>query len=293
VTAIRVAGLRKSYGDVEAVRDVGFEVADGETVAVLGPNGAGKTTTVEILIGLRRRDAGAVEVLGADPETAGRPFREQIGVVLQTCEPEPYLSAREQLDLYAGWYRAPRPTDELLELVGLTHRADARCRSLSGGERRRLDLALALVGGPRLLFLDEPTTGFDPDARRTAWSVVGGLRAAGTTVVLTTHYLDEAEALADRVVVIAGGRVVADAPPADIGARRARVEIRFTAPTDVPPGDAPLPVEVRGTHWVVETREPTRALHALTGWALDRGTDLGDLDVHRPTLEDAYLEVVQ
>jgi ABC-2 type transport system ATP-binding protein len=293
MAAIRVAGLRKSYGQVDAVRDVGFEVDDGEIVAVLGPNGAGKTTTVEILVGFRRRDGGAVEVLGTDPERAGSAFREEVGVVLQSCEPEPYLSARELLELHAGWYRTPRPADELLDLVELTHRAGARCRSLSGGERRRLDLALALVGRPRLLFLDEPTTGFDPDARRTAWSVIDGLRATGTTVVLTTHYLEEAEALADRVVVIARGRVVADAAPRDLGARRAHAEIRFAAPTGAEPADLPVAVDVRGRAWVVTTDAPTAALHALTGWALARGTDLVDLAVSRPSLEDAYLEVVR
>jgi ABC-2 type transport system ATP-binding protein len=293
MAAIRVDGLRKSYGRVDAVRDVSFRVDDGESVAVLGPNGAGKTTTIEILVGFRRRDAGVVEVLGVDPERAGRSFRERVAVVLQASDAEPYLTAREVVSLFAGWYPSPRPVDELLDLVDLSHRAGARCRSLSGGERRRLDLALALVGRPRLLFLDEPTTGFDPDARRTAWSVIAGLRDEGTTVVLTTHYLEEAEALADRVVVIAGGRVVADAPPSEIGRRRSTCEIRFHAPPGIGVADAPLPVAVRGDTWVVITDAPTNALHALTGWALDRATELVDLEVHRPTLEDAYLEVVR
>jgi ABC-2 type transport system ATP-binding protein len=195
--------------------------------------------------------------------------------------------------MFAGWYPSPRPVDELLDTVDLSHRAGARCRSLSGGERRRLDLALALVGRPRLLFLDEPTTGFDPDARRTAWSVIAALRDEGTTVVLTTHYLDEAEALADRVIVIAGGRVVADAPPSEIGARRSQCEIRFRAPTGASVADAPVTVDVRGDTWVVATDAPESALHALTGWALDRAIELADLEVHRPTLEEAYLEVVR
>ncbi len=293
-SAVVVAGLRKSYGAVQAVRDVSFTVADGEIFALLGPNGAGKTTTLEILEGFRTRDAGRVEVLGADPgdRAAGRALREQIGLVLQDIAVEPYLTVRETLARNAGYYPAPRDVDEVIGLVGLTGQERRKVRQLSGGQQRRLDLALGLIGHPRLLFLDEPTTGFDPNARRDAWQIVRSLRDAGTTVLLTTHYMDEAQALADRVAVISDGRIVAEGTPSTIGGRdAARARIRFALPDGHTVADLPLPAVAGHGLVTVETAEPTEALHQLTGWALRRGTVLDRLTVDRASLEDVYLRL--
>jgi ABC-2 type transport system ATP-binding protein len=291
--SIVVEGLRKSYRDVEALRGVDLRVQDGELVAILGPNGAGKTTLVEILEGFRHRDAGIVEVLGQDPATADRSFRGQVGIVLQECEAEPFLSVTEMLALHAGYHDDPRDIDELLELVELTRKSDSRVRTLSGGQRRRLDLALALVGRPSLLFLDEPTTGFDPQARRNAWDLVRRLRTETTTIVLTTHYLDEAEALADRVVVISRGKVVADTTPAALGGRdRAAAVISFRPLPDTVAADLPVPVIVADRRWLVDCFDTTRALAQLTGWAVTNGIELVDLRVSRPSLEDTYLELI-
>ena len=297
--AISVAGLRKSYGAVQAVRGVSFTVARGEIFALLGPNGAGKTTALEILEGFRTRDAGRVEVLGADPgdRAAGRALREQIGLVLQDIAVEPYLTVRETLARNAGYYPAPRDVDEVIGLVGLTGQERRKVRALSGGQQRRLDLALGLIGDPRLLFLDEPTTGFDPNARRDAWQIVRNLRDAGTTIVLTTHYMDEAQALADRVAVMSGGRIVAEGTPSTIGGRdAARTRIRFVlpdgyTPADLPLSDLPRAAEADRGLVTVETAEPAETLHQLTGWALRRGTVLDRLTVDRASLEDVYLRL--
>jgi ABC-2 type transport system ATP-binding protein len=295
VNAVVVEGLRKRYGPVEAVRGVDFTVSEGEIFALLGPNGAGKTTTVEILEGFRVRDAGRIEVLGLDPgqRSAGRALREQIGLVLQDIAVEPYLTVRETVARNAGYYPAPRDIDELIELVGLVEQRRQKVKDLSGGQKRRLDLALGMVGNPRMLFLDEPTTGFDPSARRGAWQVVRDLRDAGTTILLTTHYMDEAQALADRVAVIAHGEIVAEGTPATIGGRDiAGVRILFGLPDGAATADLPLgAVPQEDGRFAVEVAEPTEALHRLTGWALDRGLTLPDLSVDRPSLEDVYLQL--
>jgi ABC-2 type transport system ATP-binding protein len=293
VAAITVSGLRKSYGSTEAVKGISFEVAEGEVFALLGPNGAGKTTTVEILEGYRRRDAGTVSVLGMDPERGGTRMRERIGIVLQECGFEELLTVREVLDRQAGYYPAPRPVDEVIDLVGLQDKAEARIRTLSGGQRRRLDLALALVGSPDLIFLDEPTTGFDPAARRNAWDLVKRLGGLGKTVLLTTHYMDEAQFLADRVAVIAGGRIVAEGDPTSIGGRDSgRALIRFALPLGTPVSALPLPAKADGGQVEIEAHDLTRTLHLLTGWALEHDVDLEGLTVSRPSLEDVYLELV-
>jgi ABC-2 type transport system ATP-binding protein len=294
VSAVVVEDLRKRYGQIEAVRGIGFTVEDGEIFALLGPNGAGKTTTLEILEGFRLRDGGRAEVLGYDPgdRASGRALREQIGLVLQDIAVEPYLTVRETVARNAGYYPNPRGVDEVIGLVDLTAQTRQKVKDLSGGQKRRLDLALGMVGNPRLLFLDEPTTGFDPNARRGAWEVVENLRSAGTTILLTTHYMDEAQALADRVAVIAAGQIVAEGPPATIGGRdTARVRIRFARPQgDV--GDLPVEAEQDGDGLLtLHTDEPTAVLHRLTGWALDHGVTLGQLSVDRPSLEDVYLEL--
>jgi ABC-2 type transport system ATP-binding protein len=294
---IEVRGLRKSYDGVEAVAGIDLEVRAGEIFAFLGPNGAGKTTTVEILEGYRRRTGGDVAVLGTDPATAGRDWRARIGVVLQESEPEAELSAEECLSLYAGYYPDPRPVAETLELVGLTDHRTARCGQMSGGQRRRLDVALALIGDPELIFLDEPTTGFDPAARKSAWDVIAGLRDLGKTIFLTTHYMEEAERLADRIAVLAAGRIVAEGTAATLGGRDTEASvISFTLPpgvsaADLPPAVAACVTRTAGGQVEADTRSPLRLLGVLDGWAQARGIDLPDLDVHQPTLEDVYLQL--
>jgi ABC-2 type transport system ATP-binding protein len=294
---IRVQGLTKHYGDQEAVRGIDLEIGRGEIFAFLGPNGAGKTTTVEILEGFRDPTAGQVEVLGADPARAPSAWRERIGIVLQESGVEPGLTVRECLALYAGYYREPRSIDETLELAGLVAQADHRTSTLSGGQRRRLDVALALVGDPELIFLDEPTTGFDPAARRAAWDVIAGLRALGKTVFLTTHYMEEAEQLADRIAVIAEGQIVAQGTPRTLGERHlAGVQISFALPDGVTAGDLPPALADRvepqpGGRFLVRSTGPAADLHQLSGWALDRRLALDDLEVRRPTLEDIYLSL--
>ncbi|MGH9149470.1 MAG: ABC transporter ATP-binding protein [Acidimicrobiales bacterium] len=290
---ISVRGLRKSYGAVEAVRGVDLDVGPGEIVAVLGPNGAGKTTVVEILEGYRRRDAGEVEVLGADPGQATPAWRARIGIVLQECRLEPLLTVEEAVTLYAGYYPAPRSVGGTIELVGLAADRRKRAGRLSGGQQRRLDVALALVGDPELLFLDEPTTGFDPAARRAAWGMIAGLRDLGKTVLLTTHYLEEAEALADRVTIVDAGRVVAEGPPAELVRQEATTTIRFRLPPGVSPADLPPALSGRlrpgADPLELATDAAVPDLAALCGWAAGRGLDLPGLEVTRPNLEDIYL----
>ena len=276
--AIAVQDLRKSYDGNTALGGISFEVAEGEVFGLLGPNGAGKTTTVEILEGYRTRDAGDVTVLGFDPGEAPRAFRERIGVVLQQSELVSNLTVRELLRIFAGYYSQRRDVDEVLDLVGLADKKNARIKTLSGGQRRRVDLAVALVGDPDLVFLDEPTTGFDPAARRTAWDMIRSLRSLGKTILLTTHYLDEAQQLADRVAVIRSGVIVRLGTPEELIGAGGPVEIRFRR---------------NGEPIVIETEEPTRALHELTSQALADGRELEQLEVRRPTLEDVYLELVQ
>ena len=296
---IEVRGLRKSYDGVEAVAGIDLEVRAGEIFAFLGPNGAGKTTTVEILEGYRRRTGGDVAVLGADPATAGRDWRARIGVVLQESEPEAELTAEECLSLYAGYYPDPRPVAETLDLVGLTDHRTARCGQMSGGQRRRLDVALALIGDPELIFLDEPTTGFDPAARKSAWDVIAGLRDLGKTIFLTTHYMEEAERLADRIAVLAAGRIVAEGTAATLGGRDTEAAvISFTLPpgvsaADLPPAVAACVTRSAGGHVEADARSPLRLVGVLDAWAQARGIDLPDLDVHRPTLEDVYLQLTR
>lgn len=296
--AIAVRDLRKSYGHVEAVRGVDLEVHEGEVFAFLGPNGAGKTTTVEILEGYRERSGGEVRVLGVDPARATRAWRSRIGIVLQTCDLQPTLTVRESVALYAGYYPDPRPVDETIELVGLGADAGTRAGKLSGGQQRRLDVALALVGDPELLFLDEPTTGFDPAARRGAWDMIANLRSLGKTVFLTTHYLDEAQALADRVSIIKDGRIVAEGRPGELGGPGpAGTTIRFTLPPGTGPDQLPRALSSRvvdiGDRLQLVTETAVADLAVLCGWAVERGVDLGPLEAVRPTLEDVYLELTR
>jgi ABC-2 type transport system ATP-binding protein len=295
MSAIEVEGLHKAYDGVEAVRGIDFRVEEGEVVAVLGPNGAGKTTTVEILEGYLKRDGGQVTVLGTDPAHGGSRLRQRIGIVLQECGITPYLTVAEVLAMHAGFYRAPRRIDEVIALVGLEEKAASRIKTLSGGQRRRLDLALGLIGDPELLFLDEPTTGFDPSARRQAWEVVRSLGDLGKTILLTTHYMDEAQALADRVVVIAAGRIVAEGSPESIGGRAdADAQIRFQLPPGLTLSDLPLAVTPEpGGMVVAVTSDPTKAMHRLTGWALERDHPLESLTLSRPSLEDVYLALTE
>ena len=278
MSAVTVRGLRKSYGDHEALRGIDFTIEPGEVFGLLGPNGAGKTTTVEILEGFRKPDDGTVEVLGSDPLRAGTAWRERIGVMLQSSSLYPALTVRETLNVFAGYYAKPRDPREVIELIGLADKAGARVRTLSGGQQRRLDLGLALIGDPDLIFLDEPTTGFDPGARRTAWETIRDLRALGKTILLTTHYLDEAEQLADRVAVLRDGLIVREGSPAELTGGVVETEIRYS----------------RGGEEIVEhTTDPTARLHALTTEALARGETLVGLEVRRPTLEDVYLELTE
>ena len=274
--AITVSDLRKSYGQVEAVRGVSFEIEQGEVFGLLGPNGAGKTTTVEVLEGYRKRDGGSVSVLGADPQHAGGDWRERIGVVLQSSAMYPNLTVDEHVRVFAGYYSRPRDPGEVIALVGLEEKRSARVKTLSGGQQRRLDLALGLVGDPELIFLDEPTTGFDPQARRAAWEMIRSLRELGKTVLLTTHYLDEAEQLSDRVAVLREGQIVALGKPSELAGARVATEVRY---------------RLDGQEVVVETHEPTKLLHELTGRALAEGKELESLEVRRPTLEEIYLSL--
>jgi ABC-2 type transport system ATP-binding protein len=278
VSAIEVSGLKKSYGPREVLHGVSLRVEPGEVFALLGPNGAGKTTTVEILEGYRERDEGSVQVLGTDPARAGSEFRERIGIVLQSSAVYPLLSAREILELFAGYYESARNVGEVIELVGLGEKSEARVRTLSGGQLRRLDLALALIGDPELIFLDEPTTGFDPAARRQAWETIRDLRALGKSILLTTHYMEEAQTLADRLAILRDGRIVATGSPRELLSGAAGVEIRYRRD---------------GEELVIATDEPTRVLHELTGQALAEGFELEGIEVRRRSLEDLYLELMR
>ena len=277
-SAVAVADLRKSYNELQALRGVSFEIAQGEIFGLLGPNGAGKTTTVEILEGYRERDGGTVTVLGEDPSTAGLDWRERIGVVLQSSSFYDSLTVAENLALFAGYYSQPRPIGEVVELVGLEEKRDALVRSLSGGQRRRLDLGLALVGDPEIVFLDEPTTGFDPEARRRAWQTIASLRDLGKTILLTTHYLEEAERLSDRVAVVRDGEIVGLGPPSELTSTLPATEIRYRR---------------NGQEVVVQTEEPTKLLHELTSEAIAAGHELEGLEVRRASLEDVYLSLTK
>jgi ABC-2 type transport system ATP-binding protein len=297
-SVISIRGLRKSYDGLEAVRGIDLEVSAGEIFAFLGPNGAGKTTTVEILEGYRSRSGGDVSVLGIDPQTAGRDWRQRVGFVLQESRLVPELTPRETVEQYAGYYASPRDVDETVKLVGLADKADARTATLSGGQQRRLDVALALIGDPELLFLDEPTTGFDPSARRQAWDVIADLRDLGKTVFLTTHYMDEAQALADRVAIISAGRIVATGRPEDLGGdRESRTEISFNLPEGTTAAELPDAVRdgarVDAREISLDVADPVPVLRELTTWATDRGVGLPELTVRRPSLEDVYLELTE
>jgi len=294
--AVSVRGLRRSYGSFEAVRGFDLEIERGEIFALLGPNGAGKTTTLEILEGFRERSGGEVSVLDVDPAHGDRAWRGRLGIVLQDSVPEPELTVRECLALYAGFYSDPRDLDDALTQVGLADLGSRRCEHLSGGERRRLDVALALIGGPELLFLDEPTTGFDPAARRAMWDLVESLRSGGTTILLTTHYMDEAQRLADRIAVIAHGEIVAAGSPGSLGSElRPATEISFTVPRGVELSQLPVGIGAATADQQgklrFSTEDPVSALFSLTRWALEHDHALPDLDLHRPTLEDIYLQL--
>jgi ABC-2 type transport system ATP-binding protein len=290
---IDVRGLRKSYGDVEAVAGVDVHVDRGEVFALLGPNGAGKTTTVEILEGYRDRTSGEVSVLGHDPAGADAELKHRIGIVLQSTGVDPYLTVRETVALYAGFYPSPRDVDEVVDLVGLAEKRNIRVNKLSGGQQRRLDVAVALAGDPELLFLDEPTTGFDPNARRNAWQIVKNLTAIGKTIFLTTHFMDEAQYLANRVAVIAAGSIVAEGTPATLGGRdRMRTRIRFHVPQGRPaPSVLPEAAVLADGSFEIRTENPTKVVHELTSWALQHDFVFDPLEVTQPSLEDVYLEL--
>jgi ABC-2 type transport system ATP-binding protein len=294
---ISIRGLRKRYDDREAVRGIDLEVHRGEIFTFLGPNGAGKTTTVEIMEGFREATEGTIEVLGENPWRAPASWRARIGIVLQESEAEPGLSVRECLELYAGYYPAPRDVDDTISLVGLTEQADQRAAALSGGQRRRLDVALALIGDPELIFLDEPTTGFDPAARRAAWDVIAGLRDLGKTVLLTTHYMEEAERLADRIAVIAAGEIVAEGTPQTLGGRQLEAtQITFSLPQDGSAAELSAALSARAQpradgRLLLSSTHVAADLHELSRWALACGLELSDLELTRPTLEDVYLQL--
>ena len=294
MAAIVVEDLRKSYGKVEAVRGITFQVSEGKVFALLGPNGAGKTTTVEICEGFRERSSGRVSVLGHDPANGDRAMKSQIGIVLQSTGVDVYLTVAETVELFRRAYPSPRPLDEVIEVVGLKEKRNSRVGRLSGGQQRRLDVAVALAGDPRLLFLDEPTTGFDPAARRGAWDMIRNLKSLGKTILLTTHYMDEAQNLADEVAIIARGEIVAQGPPSTLGGRdTAATRLRFRLPERA----GELPEALRSAASVTDgtvvlpTDDPTGTLHELTGWALEQGIRLDALEVSRPSLEDVYLEI--
>jgi ABC-2 type transport system ATP-binding protein len=294
MAAIVVDDLHKSYGATRAVQGVSFTVDEGACVALLGPNGAGKTTTLEVLEGYLSRDRGDVRVLGKDPQHGDRSWRQNVGIVLQGTAVDPYLTVRETLARTAGFYAKPRQVDEVIELVGLGEKAESRINKLSGGQQRRLDVGYGIIGNPKLLFLDEPTTGFDPSARRDAWQLVSDLRGLGTTIMLTTHYMDEAQALADNIVVIGGGKVVAEGTPDTIGGRdTAELHIRFRLPPEVDPASLPVPA-TRDVHGFCQltTTDDARTLYALTGWALKHDVALEGLVASRPSLEDTYLQLL-
>jgi ABC-2 type transport system ATP-binding protein len=290
---IEVRGLRKTYGDVEAVRGIDVHVDRGEVFALLGPNGAGKTTTVEILEGYRERTAGDVSVLGHDPAKQELDLKRKIGIVLQSTGVDPYLTVRETVDLYAGYYPEPRNVDEVIDVVGLAEKRNTRVNKLSGGQQRRLDVAIALAGDPELLFLDEPTTGFDPNARRNAWQIVRNLTAIGKTIFLTTHFMDEAQYLATRAAVIRKGEIVAEGPPDTLGGRdRMQTRVRFKVPpAQTVPADLSNGTNLPDGTVELRTDEPTKVVHDLTAWALDHGFVFEVLEVSQPSLEDVYLEL--
>jgi ABC-2 type transport system ATP-binding protein len=294
--AIRVRGLRKRYGDREVVRGIDLEVRTGEIFGFLGPNGAGKTTTIEILEGYRSRDGGEVSVLGHDPARPTREWRSRIGLVLQECELNGLLTVRETLHMFSSFYPTPRPIGEVIELVGLQGRDDSRMGTLSGGQRRRADVAVALIGDPELIFLDEPTTGFDPTARREAWQTIAGLKEIGKTVLLTTHYMEEASFLSDRVSILRAGQIVAEGKPDELGETAAvQTRISFIGPDGIDvatiAAEAAVPVAVEGQRMELQTDDPQRVLLRLTTWADQAGVELGELEVLRPSLEDVFLEL--
>jgi ABC-2 type transport system ATP-binding protein len=292
--AIQVRGLRKRYGAVEAVSGLDLSVEAGEVFALLGPNGAGKTTTVEILEGYRQRDAGDVSVLGHDPWHGDRAFRERVGLVLQSTTVSGYLTVEETVEQYRGYYAHPRPLDEILEVVGLQEQRGMRANRVSGGQQRRLDVAVGLAGDPELLFLDEPTTGFDPAARRNAWDVITNLKSLGKTVLLTTHYMDEAEHLADRVAIVVRGKIVAEGAPRELAKGEHAAIIRFALAPGAPPLPAGMVATVSANGLTeIETEEPTQLLHRLTSWAVEQGVDLEGLTVSRATLEETYLRLTR
>ena len=291
--AIEVHGLRKTYGSHDAVRGIDLQVASGEVFALLGPNGAGKTTTVEILEGHRSRSSGQVSVLGHDPGLNDRAHKQRVGIVLQSTSVDQYLSVEETINQFRGYYPHPLPLEDLLDLVGLRDQRRERVKKLSGGQQRRLDVAIGLAGNPELLFLDEPTTGFDPAARRGAWEMVRGLKSLGKTVLLTTHYMEEAEYLADRVAILVQGQIVAEGAPGDLALRDRTTTVRFRLPDDAPSLPSELPATPDGSGaYSLAADNPTRTLHSLTAWAVENGIELEELTVTHPTLEDLFIELV-